>query len=113
MGFNTTVVVMNDALSDIQRDPDFGKNLAAAILKLGLSNEPRDVHAGTHVNAATVIETHHADGVFGVLVGGNYGESLGRLLGYRYDLSELESKKALLRSLADRLGLKISIGERK
>jgi len=31
MGYNTTVVVYNDALDQIESDPQFGANLAAAI----------------------------------------------------------------------------------
>lgn len=74
MGFNTTVVVLNDALGDIERDPDFGKNLVAAILSVGCHNKPVDVSAMGHCNAASVIECHHADYNVYVKVGGNYGE---------------------------------------
>lgn len=31
MGYNTTVVVYNDALDQIANDPEFGKKLVAAI----------------------------------------------------------------------------------
>ena len=76
MGFNTTVVVMNDALSYIEADPDFGANLAAAIRE-AQRGKPVDVRAGTsrgvHCNAATVIESHHADEYVNVRVGGNMG----------------------------------------
>jgi len=33
MGYNTTVVVMNDALGSIEKDPEFGKNLVRAVLR--------------------------------------------------------------------------------
>lgn len=74
MGFNTTVVVLNDALSDIEQDPDFGKKLAAAIRSVSCYNKPIDVSAMGHCNAASVIESHHADNSVYVKVGGNYGE---------------------------------------
>jgi len=78
MGWNTTVVVMNDALSYIENDPEFGKKLTAAIRRLGVPDgaRSRDVFAQipggrVHVNAATVIETHNANEVVTVDVGGN------------------------------------------
>jgi excisionase family DNA binding protein len=75
MGWNTTVVVMNDALEDIARDPDFGQKLKMACLRaVAKSKCPVDVSAMGYINAATVIETHHADYNVLVCVGGNTGE---------------------------------------
>jgi hypothetical protein len=79
MGFNTTVVVMNDALTDIEFDPDFGKNLAAAIRNISCFGGPINVathstKCGVHCNPVSVIETHHADYDVLVRVGGNRGE---------------------------------------
>ena len=86
MGWNTTVVVMNDALPDIAKDPNFGKNLAdaasAAILPPEHQDGRLDVAALNHINAATVIETHHADGYAVVAVGGNTGLNLGTVYPY-------------------------------
>jgi hypothetical protein len=77
MGWNTTVVVINDALDMIRDDPEFGRRLYDAVLKVQ-RGKPVDVAAhskrGIHCNAATVIETHHADHDVLVKVGGNYGE---------------------------------------
>lgn len=79
MGYNTTVVVMNDALGMIEGDPNFGKNLARAIAEVG-RGKPVDVPAsngrGVHCNAATVIESHHADYDVYVRVGQNFGEAM-------------------------------------
>ena len=72
MGYNTTVVVLNDALDQIRDDPEFGQKLYDAILRVQ-RGKPVDVSAGYHCNAATVIETHHADYKVLVEVGGNYG----------------------------------------
>ena len=77
MGCNTTVVVMNDALSYIADDPLFGNRLADAIGQ-ACSGKKVDVAAiskngGVHSNAATVIECHHADFDVMVKVGGNTG----------------------------------------
>ena len=65
MGFNTTVLVLNDALTEIENDPEFGKKLVAGIRKLGSTGGihpgPVNVPVGNHANPVTVIETHHAD----------------------------------------------------
>lgn len=74
MGWNTTVVIMNDALGAIGNDPDFGKNLANAVCK-AVSKKDCPVRVGAlgHSTAALVIETHHADVEVLVRVGGNQG----------------------------------------
>lgn len=74
MGHNATVVVMTDALEAIKDDPLFGKKLADAISKSGAYNTYVDVSAGNHVNAATVVEVHHADMKRIIVVGHNWGE---------------------------------------
>lgn len=71
MGWNTTVIIMNDCLHDIENDPEFGKNLSAAIARVASMGGPVDVRAGCSVNAAIVAETHHADFEVAVVVGGN------------------------------------------
>lgn len=112
MGFNTTVVVLNDALHQIAGDPKFGKTLADAIDGLQINGRRPYVGAGFHANAATVIETHHADGLVAVAVGGNYGKDLGYVGGYRTDPDTKEGKIAILKNLASNFGLKISIREK-
>lgn len=75
MGYNTTVVILNDALGQIAKDPKFGEKLARAIMEVR-RDKPVDVSAGNHCNAALVVETHHADETVFVAVGRNYGEAL-------------------------------------
>jgi hypothetical protein len=77
MGYNTTIVVLNDALGEIENDRNFGKKLAAAIRSNGTKmNSPFTVAAGSHGNAAVVVETHHADYTAIVAVRGNTGFAL-------------------------------------
>ena len=111
MGFNTTVVVLNDALNYIEEDPDFGKKLAAAIRGMALPSNmrSRDVPAGHHGNAATVVETHHADGLHAILVGGNMGEDPGYVGSYRLDLSKNEDKRSFLKWLGDLLRVRVAL----
>lgn len=112
MGFNTTVVVMNDALGDIENDRDFGKKLVAAINGLNL-REDRDkgidvsARNGNSIscNAATVVETHHAGSTAIVAVGGNYAH----VLGYAPDVPHHteEGKLACLKALAEEMGFSL------
>lgn len=76
MGFNTTILVRNDALKDIARDRDFGSKLASAIAETSTTNKAVEISSGGHSNAATVIETHHADYTAIVAIGGNTGSVL-------------------------------------
>lgn len=112
MGYNTTVLVLNDALGLIEKDPNFGKNLAAAITHLTVSGgEQVDISAAerdsdgnvrsVHVNAATAIESHHADGTSVVAVGENCARILKRVL---YPYGEDEYKVCVLKALADDMG---------
>lgn len=67
MGYNSAVIVLNDGLSSIEQDKDFGKRLAAAVNVKSCYGyrHASDVAAHgkhcIHVNAASVISTAHAD----------------------------------------------------
>ena len=106
MGYNTSVIVLNDALHDIENDPEFGKNLAQAVLRSSLHQTGHrmdlDIRAGCHCNAAAVIETHHADQTALIAVGGNYGNCLGTTWGYSHH--EKEQQLEVLRRIADQFG---------
>lgn len=84
MGYNTTVVVMNDALDVIEADPQFGARLAAAIRYAGafpqLEHVNVEAHSSNclHSNAAIVVETHHSSVTVTVEVGQNYGKVVAR-----------------------------------
>jgi hypothetical protein len=73
MGFNTTIIILNDALESIAADPKFGKMLRDAVLKAVSQKDcPVRLWAGNS-DAGSVIETHHADQDVMVSVGGNTG----------------------------------------
>ncbi len=96
MGYNTTVVVYNDALGDIAADPNFGSKLASAIRRVGTYRKPEDVSACTHANAARVIETHHADSTAVVAIGGNDGTVL--VTSYGWDHADLDWQERVLKA---------------
>ena len=103
MGWNTTIVVYNDALGDIEKDPQFGKNLAAAVSQAA-SGKRIDIAAGSHCNAAHVVESHHADSTVVVTVGGNIGIKRAHVHGWR-DGDELQ--KDLIEQWAEKIGYKL------
>lgn len=94
MGFNATVVVLLDRLSEIERDPEFGRKLADAIrynssFGNAKSGDPGYRVFGSEATGQTqVIEVHHADYQSVVTVGGNTGRVLG--WGGRYDATDDE-----------------------
>lgn len=105
MGYNSTLVVMNDDLHEIEDDAEFGKKVAQAIIqhdRYSRAGIPNDISSGHCANAATVITTHHADETSIIAVGGNYGTVIGRTWGYSHHTPE--DKERILRSLAKEMG---------
>lgn len=100
MGFNTSVLVLNDAIGDIEKDTDFGRRLADAIRQLSVEMPPV---GGIHVpGGAKVIETHHNDGMSVVMMGGNCGTVLGHAsMGTAFTKDE---QIKVLRELAQQFG---------
>jgi len=110
MGYNTTVIVLNDAIDIIRDDPKFGEKLYYAILELARGKQV-DIPAhsyrdgkitGVHCNAATAVETHHADGTAVVAVGGNCASVF--YTGYHGDES---GKLKTLQQLAESMGYRL------
>ena len=115
MGYNTSMIIMNDALGDIEKDPEFGKRISRAVSEVttakwvaGEEGRPFwgvDVAAhgaGISVNAATVLETHHADSLSVVAFGRNQGTVLSPCV-WPYG-SEEDEKLRIVKALADQLG---------
>ncbi len=109
MGWNTTLVIYNDALGDIEKDPEFGKNVANAVRELhGVQHTDRstvDIPAGRHSNAGMAIETHHADRTALVSVGGNLGVL--QMTAPGWDHHTLEGRERLLREWAREQGFRL------
>ena len=103
MGYNTVVVVLNDALQQIATDQDFGKKLVDAISATLTRGGNIDVSAGNHINAATVVTSHHADFTSVITVGGNCGSILGSLYNQGRHTTD-EDKLKILKSIADDMG---------
>lgn len=108
MGYNTALMVRNDALAQIEGDPDFGKKLVAAIRERQVAGRPVEVPASGHANAAQVIETYHADQTAVVTIGGNHGVVQFVAHGWRH--TEDSFKRELVRQWAAELGMQVVDG---
>ena len=107
VGYNTSMIVLNDALGDIAKDTEFGTKVRDAVdrLTLRMHTHGIDIHSGCSVNAATVIESHHADETVIVAVGGNCASLLHGTNGS--DHHENEFVLRALREMAESMGYKL------
>lgn len=108
MGFNTGVLILNDAMHNMEQDPKgFVDNFMEAFHKFQRTHEPTDFALGNHVNGATVFHMAHAD-VTGVhAIGGNHTTKL--YTAYNGGRHHTDADKhALLKALADEMGYTIA-----
>lgn len=116
MGWNTTVVINNDALGDIAGDPEFGSILGDCIFRFYRNEgKPLEIVArrefegdivSISCNAGMVVSSNMSCSSSVVLVGGNRGVKLMEF--YSDNLNELEIKEKICRELASELGLEVS-----
>lgn len=106
MGFNTPVLILNDALHLIENDREFGKNIAKAIFSAYARQQPIDIGVSGHCNAATVLPPAHADVVQVIAFGGNHASTLMRIGngGHHYTSEE---QMQLVKDLADQYGFRL------
>jgi hypothetical protein len=72
MGWNTGVIILNDAMGQITKHPnEFVENLNEAISLYHRDNACLDIRVGNHGNAASVFHQSHADSVGVYSIGGN------------------------------------------
>ena len=105
MGYNATMIIMSDALEDIRKDTQFGKKVSDAVSKLERFGKPVDISSGVNVNAASVIEEHHANNTRLIAVGGNYATVLSE--SYMYTHHKKEFQIEILKDFADKMGYDI------
>lgn len=99
MGFNSTIMILNDNLHRIKDDPDFGKKVYDAVCGFGHEDSTFDYQC-------KVLGVHHADNEMVFVVGGNTGQEVGYGAHWseRLDMRKEEDKVQLLKNMADRLG---------
>lgn len=101
MGYNATVVVCLDQLHYIEKDTNFGRELALSILKVN----NRGVQDGPH--GTVVVESHHADRLAPVIVGGNYGRVIPAYIGVDSNEAIESTDVRVLKAMADFLGYRV------
>lgn len=111
MGFNTTLLIRNDALAHIESNPEeFVKNLSNAMATLGYQKGSMNgnIPCGSHCNAAQVITNTHADLTHIIAAGENYASVLGTVSAGNKGHHEPEQQIEILKQLAEQLGYKLS-----
>ena len=77
MGFNTTIVIYNDALNSIKEDKNFGATLYDAIMENWRTKQNETFFTSFGHGSQTagqVIEQHHSSSEVLVEMGGNTGK---------------------------------------
>lgn len=77
MGYNTTILLMNDGLDQLESDPDAGKKIQHAVLRQ--FHEWSNINSfgiGNHVNMGQVISCQHADTQQVCMVSRNLGKDI-------------------------------------
>lgn len=107
MGFNTSVVILNDALHVIkEHGQEFSEQLVNTILRQNINKVPTDVPCHNHCNVAQVILSQHADNTQLLAVGGNCGSVIETIYnGGRHHTPEFQVE--LLKRAAEKLGYKL------
>jgi hypothetical protein len=103
MGFNATVVVCLDQISSIENDPQFGREFSMAVLDCNGRN--RKIY-GPH--GIMVVETHHADHLVPVIVGGNTGTVIPAYVGIDPNETNDSTNVRVLKEMARVLGYRVS-----
>lgn len=109
MGFNTGVLILNDALNGVQENPQqFANNFMRAFGKFQQTHAPADFAIGNHVNGGTVFHMAHADVTGVYAIGGNHTSKLSTAYNGGKHYKD-EDKVKLLKQLADEMGYSISM----
>lgn len=104
MGFNSTILILNDALDQIKDNPEqFTQAVVDLILK-GEQKETRPV--GRHGNPVTLVSQNHADATSVVTVGGNCSTVLATVpfIGHTTRIQQID----LIREVAKKYGYRLT-----
>ena len=108
MGFNTTVLILNDGLHYIEKDlANWWSSISRLASGLGVRDKPVDVGAGGFANASSVLAVEHADTKCVIATGGNHGTVLAKIHGLDYSHHDREHIIKLLGAVADDYGYRL------
>ena len=111
MGYNTTVLLLNDAMGEIEKDPAGWwretKHQAYLFHERERKECGQDYGLGNHANGFEIAQIAHADVTSVIAVGGNYSTLLLAEIGLGYQHTE-EGQVKILKALAEKLGYNVS-----
>lgn len=105
MGYNTVVMICNDAWGEAVRDPKGFVDAISHNMNMVMSGKPIDFGLGNHANGFEVVSCQHADVTPIIAAGGNYASILGYVgcIGHH----EADNQLLILRRLAEDRGYKL------
>lgn len=103
MGYNTSVLILNDRLHDIRKDKDFVEKLADGIGRQFMTCKPL---WGFDKHQTTILGQNHADVVSVLMVGGNMGVEIAQINNGGH-IAEIEDQIKLLKEVANNFGFRL------
>jgi hypothetical protein len=106
MGFQSTIMILNDAMEEIDKDPKgWWQKTKSLITRHNGTKSPEEYGFGTHGNGFTLVDVHHADNTSVIAVGGNHASLLTRLSKHPHhdEKGQIELLKALAKEHGYRL----------
>ena len=107
MGYNATVVILNDRLHEIEKDLEFGQKLSQLILMNDRKNYPHLKNTIPYHYGIDVAGVNHADVTSVVVTGGNCGTEIFSEYYGDYDLNTQQGLTKLVQMMASKLGCKL------
>jgi hypothetical protein len=107
MGYNSTLMILNDAMDEIDRDPQgWWEKAKQHLSELHHSSKPIEFGHGSHGNGFYSVTNVHADITSIIAVGGNHTTVLGQFHngGRHY---RPEDQLEILKRLADQMGYRL------
>jgi len=93
MGYNTSVVILNDALHELKIEPDLGRKIVDAIHAQWAEGKPMAVPGVG--NAIQIIKQTHMDDHVSILVGDNTGKVITSPKNVIFSFNEICALKAI------------------
>jgi len=120
MGYNTTILLLNDGLGQIEQDKEIGQNISDAVAahfsnRFSTSTLAARGHiivfSGNHGNPIAIVEQQHSSDTSIIAVGQNTAQTIAVLYNepsVKYNETKEEGQERLLMALAKHLGYTVT-----